>query len=43
MEGDEDNNAWLQLWLQLLITKKNEKNVPRTNAEILEIVVGRRV
>ena len=25
----------LQPWLQLLITKKNEKNVPRINAEIL--------
>ena len=34
MEGDEDN-AWLQPWLQLLITKKKEKNVPRTNGEIL--------
>ena len=25
----------LQPWLQLLITKKNEKNVPRINTEIL--------
>ena len=25
----------LQPWLQLLITKKNEKNVPKINTEIL--------
>ena len=41
MEGDEDSSACLQPWLQLLKMKKNEKSLPRINAEIIRNCRGK--